>query len=235
MFTRKQRLGKKVVVKKPKELHPTGMEKIDSHINQTINEFEDRIKGGEDSLGVIKGMADSKDKISYEKTGLESDRIDIVMNNLSKIMADSNKTDTGLKIKTIDDDRSWFMPLDNEILVGESGEISNNLYHEYAHYIEDNEMRIHRSCVNFLKNRTKDEEPTKLNDLFPNLGYDDNEYVKVDHFIHPYMGHIYESNVATEILSMGLEKFTTNKNIEKFHEEDREHFSLVLTAILGRL
>ena len=216
------------------ELNITGMPNVDNRISHTIHEFDKRVAGGEEELAVIKSMANSKEKIKFENIDDDAG-ICAIMGNLSRIISDSNKVDDDLKIKIIEGERSWFMPLENTIKIGNDSPFSTNIYHEYAHFIESNRQVIHHACIKFLENRTKNEEIVKLDDLFPNIGYRDDETCKIDKFIHPYIGHLYINDEASEILSMGVEKFITNGNIQKFREQDRDHFSLCLTAVLGRL
>ena len=226
--------GKEKETTQFKLLNITGMPQIDSRISHTIFEFDKRVAGGEDHLDIIKSMANSKEKIKFENVNDDAG-INAIMGNLSRIVADSNKVDDDLAIKIIDGERSWFMPDKNMIKIGENSQFSGNLYHEFSHHIESNKPVIHRACVKFRDNRTKGEEIVKLDDLFPNVGYRNDETCKINHFIHPYMGHLYINDEATEIFSMGLEQFVSNKSIQKFREQDREHFSLVLAAALGRL
>lgn len=217
-----------------KNLDVTGIEKIDNRISHTIFEFDKRVESGEDHLDIIKSMADSKEKIQFENVNDDAG-IKVIMNNLSKIVADSNKVDDDLAIEIIDGERSWFMPNENMIRIGEDGQFSGNIYHENGHHIEANKPVVHRACIKFLENRTKGEDAVKLDELFPNIGYRDDEECKIDKFIHPYMGHLYEQGDATEVLSCGLEKFINSKSIQKFHNQDHDHFALVLTSVLGRL
>lgn len=217
-----------------KELNITGMPDVDRRISHTIFEFDKRVESGEDHLDIIKSMANSKEKIQFENVN-EDAGINAIMNNLSKIVGDSNKVDDDLAIEIIEGKRSWFFPVENMIRIGEDGAFSGNIYHEFSHHIEYNKSVVHRACIKFLENRTKGEDAVKLNDLFPNVGYRDDEECKIDKFIHPYMGHLYEDDIASEVLSCGIEKFTNSRNIQEFHKKDREHFALVLSAVLGRL
>ena len=51
-----------------------------------------------------------------------------------------------------------------------------------------------------------------------------------DKFIHPYVGKVY-SNGLTEVLSMGIEQFTSKKKLTEFMKNDREHFIFVLGVL----
>ena len=203
--------GKEREVVQFSEMDVTGMKDIDRRISHTIFEFDKRVAGGEDHLDIIKSMANSKDKIKFENINDDAG-IWAIMGNLSRVVSDSNKVGDDLAIEIIEGRRSWFNPTENIIRIGEDSSFSGNIYHENGHHIEENHPVIHRACIKFLENRTKGEDAVKLDNLFPNIGYRDDEECKIDKFIHPYMGHLYEQDAATEILSMGLEKFTNSKN-----------------------
>ena len=93
------------------------------------------------------------------------------------------------------------------------------LIHELAHVIEDCNSDIQMSCQKFLRDRTQNEQPILLNDLwmnnpqttleeknkYPNGPYENDEIAKPDNFFDSYCGKIY-SDGKTEILTMGLER-----------------------------
>ena len=240
-FKRKQRVGRKeeekvIISKKPHaEKHIlTGMPDIDARIEMTMSEYEERVNRGESPIFAISDMAKSDSVYDY-KSDKPDPKIDITISKLSKISSDGIMGIPEVKIKFINGFRSWYRPVESEIDIGAGCDTKPSLYHEMGHHIEDSNSVIRQSCVNFRDNRTKNESIIKLKDLFPNNGYGDNEIAKIDKFITPYIGSIYEDDIATEIFSMGLEKFVDNHSMREFKKEDPDHFALVLTGILGRL
>ena len=120
------------------------------------------------------------------------------------------------------------------IYVSRDKNLSGNIYHEFSHALEYSKKSIHRAAVKFLDRRTEGEDAVLLDDLIPGIGYGD-ETTKKNHFIHPYIGRQYPYQASTEILSMGLQNFTTDKQMESFYNADREHFALCLAAITSRI
>ena len=77
-------------------------------------------------------------------------------------------------------------------------------FHEIGHYVEFFNSDALKISKDFIAQRTKDENPVALAELFPGFGYNDTEITKKDDFINPYIGKEYTS--ASEVLSMGLEQ-----------------------------
>lgn len=73
-------------------------------------------------------------------------------------------------------------------------------------------------------------EPTKLKDLVPSDVYKDGEVALEDTFVDPYVGKVYP-DLASEVLSMGLERFSSKAEMVKLYTQDPEHFFLTLGAI----
>lgn len=124
-----------------------------------------------------------------------------------------------------------------------SGNRATTAFHEIGHmvdYFNPNLVRIERDFVN---SRTEGEELTKLADIFPGYNYRDDEVVKRDHFISPYIGKDYGER-ATEVLSVGLESifepgegqlYEIGKNGTRYVREitdDPEYLHLIIGLIL---
>lgn len=214
----------------------TGLDEMDQKISHCMYDFEKRISDGTDMRIALKGLVDSSSKMYYTKIGTNDPKTDIIMNNLSKIVGDSNKGLTSdLVVNIMESGRSNYAPDVNTINVSNSKNLSERIYHEYGHHLEASKRSIHRCAVKFLDRRTEGEESIKLADLIPNIGYPDDEITKKNHFIHPYIGRQYPYNASTEIISTGIQNFVTDKQMESFYNADREHFSLCLAAISGRI
>lgn len=90
----------------------------------------------------------------------------------------------------------------------------NTALHEIGHLVEHFDPHILRLSKEFLGYRTKGEPLRSLNDIFDNRSkFDENEIARADNFISPYIGKDYDD--ATEVLSMGLDAFFTNRQYEK--------------------
>ena len=126
--------------------------------------------------------------------------------------------------------RAYFTSQRNSININEDAPVST-LIHELGHYLEHNNPKVHKLCVDFLKKRTAGETKKPLNDLLNTKGYGHEEVAKKDKFFNAYCGKIYENNNypsiidATEILSMGLE--TMADDPVSFAISDPEYFEFV--------
>lgn len=111
--------------------------------------------------------------------------------------------------------------------------------HEAMHFIEEWNPHVHKRCVEFLRYRTRGEEPQSLKAL-TGKNFESWEMTRPDKFFDPYCGKQYERMregvtevTATEVLSMGVERLT--KNPVKFLREDPEYATMCLALIRGGL
>lgn len=100
------------------------------------------------------------------------------------------------------------------------------LWHEMAHHLEFADPAIAKVAVDWVKSRATGEEQ-RLQELTGNPRYDRNEYAYPDHFVDPYVGKVY-SDGTTEVLSMGLEAFSSPERMIQLAAKDPDHFALVL-------
>ena len=141
--------------------------------------------------------------------------------------------------------RMWDYSLENYkdgyLTIVTDGTRNTTPFHEIGHMVEWYNPEVLRIEKEFLKARTVGEELTKLNDLFPNFGYRDNEVTLKDNFISPYIGKDYPE--ATEVLSMGLEglfvpedgfvkKIEAGKPLYAKISEDEDFLNLIIGLIL---
>lgn len=123
-----------------------------------------------------------------------------------------------------------------------SGRRETTPYHEIGHLVERLNPDILRISKEFLDNRTKGEDFTKLSEIFPGFSYKPNEVTKRDNFINPYIGKEYKD--ASEVLSMGLESlFVPGKGqlyeinadgdyVYRKLEDDPEYLNLIIGMLL---
>ena len=108
--------------------------------------------------------------------------------------------------------------------------------HETAHWIENNNPKIKKRCIEFLEYRTQMDTPESLKTLCENDQYKDTEFTKKDAFFNPYCGKLYIENgkiISTEILSMGLQELMEHPF--KFFQTDPEYFGFVIGILRGDL
>ena len=106
--------------------------------------------------------------------------------------------------------------------------------HETAHWIENNNSKVKKRCIEFLEYRTQGENAEKLYDI--DHKYEQSEYTKKDAFFNPYCGKLYIENgkiISTEILSMGLQELMEHPF--QFFRNDPEYFGFVIGILRGDL
>lgn len=142
-------------------------------------------------------------------------------------------------VKTKKDNRSFQSGL--SINMGGNSKVPT-FVHETMHFVEEHNPHVHERCVEFLKYRTQGEDLQSLREL-TGRGYDRKEVCRPDHFFNPYCGKAYEARIrhgdnkgrveviATEVLSMGVERLV--KNPIRFLREDPEYATFCLGLIRG--
>ncbi|MGL5924639.1 hypothetical protein [Chroococcidiopsis sp.] len=101
------------------------------------------------------------------------------------------------------------------------------IFHELGHHLEFESDTTLQAAKSWIESR-KTGEPKKLNEL-TDSPYDDDEIAYPDKFIKPYVGKIYPD--ATEVISMGIEHFTSGRMMLELYEKDSEHFAFTVGAI----
>jgi len=240
-FYREQLVGRKEPEKKERfPYEVTGVPDIDRSISFVLKEFDRNIEKGLSKQEAVHNIVNSKGQIEYtvegdRSTGEHEPTITYTMSKLSNLVADSVKPlVNGVRV-SIGPDIARTHYSNDVIYVSKSQITPRIIAHEFGHHIESNKRSIHRACVKFLDHRTAGEREVRLADMFPGLGYRDDEIAKPDKFIHPYVGRVYPYMAATEVISKGIEKFGNEESLEDFYNADKEHFGLVLACIAGRI
>lgn len=101
---------------------------------------------------------------------------------------------------------------------------SNTLWHELGHHGEFESDEILQASKSFVVSRASG-APQKLSEL-TGVDYGDSEVAYPDKFLDPYVGKVYAD--ATEVVSMGVEHFSSYRNMQRLYNRDREHFYLML-------
>lgn len=116
--------------------------------------------------------------------------------------------------------------------VGNSGNIKEVMFHEMAHILE-RRLGVHeysQASYAFIESRATGPR-TRLSELMPEGNFDDDEYVIPGNFIHPYVGKTYPYR-STEVVSMGVERFSSPEAMRDFFIADEGHFTLTLGEIV---
>jgi hypothetical protein len=106
--------------------------------------------------------------------------------------------------------------------------------HEIAHRLEYKHPEISLANKSWVAARCQkggfSNQPVALQSLVPKGKYGPTELALEDSFVDPYVGKVYP-DMATEVLSMGLEHFADEKRWVKLYQQDPEHLFLTLGAL----
>lgn len=106
------------------------------------------------------------------------------------------------------------------------GQDRRALWHEMAHHLEFADPSIAKVAEDWVKSRATGPQES-LRKLTGNNRYDRSEKAYPDDFADPYVGKVY-SDGTTEVLSMGLEAFSSPERMIQLAAKDPDHFALVL-------
>ena len=116
------------------------------------------------------------------------------------------------------------------INVGNEKEIfRETLFHEMGHHLEFENPALAKSARQFVLDRATG-KPEKLSKLTGNDNYGDDETAIPDKFIDPYVGKLYDDD-STEVIAMGIEKFSSRVMALELLRKDPDHFFFVLGAM----
>lgn len=106
--------------------------------------------------------------------------------------------------------------------------------HEVAHRAEYKYPEISLANKDWVRARCEkggfSGDQVKLSKLVPEGKYKDDEVALEDTFVDPYVGKQYP-DLASEVLSMGLEHFSSEKLLTRLYTQDPEHVFLTLGAL----
>jgi hypothetical protein len=106
-----------------------------------------------------------------------------------------------------------------------------SLAHEMGHHIEYNSPEIRRKALEFVRSRATAAEQVSIAEMTGNPGFGD-ETAYPDDFVHPYVGKVYKQG-TTEVISMGLQHFSSPEEMLELYQRDREHFLLIVGILYG--
>jgi len=126
--------------------------------------------------------------------------------------------------------RSHYHESTREVFIGKVSEKS--IIHEMGHWLEHSNPHIMRAMGTYRKKVTEGAKTEHLG-----AGYEQGEIYKKrtdkKKWINDYMGKIYQNSGATELLSVGLEHYTSSPVM--LAKKDPELFVLIANAVRGNL
>lgn len=175
--------------------------------------------------------ASGERKKRMDEAGLIKSEVDLRKTVASYHMLVGGKGTETIQKFTKTSDRAFARPTENMVNVG-SNPRRKVMLHEMAHHLEANDPRIGEASLAWIASRAEG-KAQKLSELTGNPKYGDNEKAVPDKFVNPYIGKIYrdkngEVKAATEVVSMGVERLNSPKEMMEFYRQDPEHFKFIL-------
>lgn len=141
---------------------------------------------------------------------------------------------TSLNLLKYDDPRAY-ASRSGVVNIGDGSRAT--LYHEFGHHAEYVSTQLLESAIAWRNGKATSKKPEKLSKLTGNKGYGDDEVAMPDKFVDPYVGKVYDSyfgEKATEVVSMGVERFHSPEAMKEFREKDPDHFHFILGVLTNR-
>ena len=117
-------------------------------------------------------------------------------------------------------------------------QLKTMVFHEIGHGMD---YLTADACWKFVTFRRTANEPKPLRALAPNNSYEEDEFALPGTFISPYVGKTYHRNQDasclnkrpshTEVFSMGVQQFATPESLQRFFDQDPDHFYLILGCL----
>jgi len=120
--------------------------------------------------------------------------------------------------------------LETRVIKMGSKDVAETYFHELGHMMET-DKKIRAKAHKWVRRRGN-RKTMPYNKIV--TWSKDTEMAYKDKFIDPYIGKIY-GNGATEVMSVGLEQFTSYANIAKFAKRDFDHFAFIHGVLTGAI
>ncbi|GAB4211633.1 MAG: hypothetical protein OHK0022_46410 [Roseiflexaceae bacterium] len=107
------------------------------------------------------------------------------------------------------------------------------LFHELAHHIEFQNPKLTEASRRFVEARAArlgNTQPVKLQDILGS-SYKADEQALLGEFYSDYVGKLYPGQNASEVVTMGVERFTSPEEMFKLYRSDPEHFFFTVGAM----
>lgn len=202
--------------------------------------FTNMITGLIDSSPVSKEQADEWVKKFCVLNPIQEKKLELAKYDFTQFKSDiaefyrlTNGRLAGIKFVNTRADRAFARPEQMEVAISKRFD-KRTLFHELAHILEADE-KVKEAANNFLAVKTGQpvaelRSKAKLSKLTGKRGYKSHERAYVDTFFDHYVGKIY-SDRCTEVMSMGLQMFSSGTQLKELHDKDPEQFHLMLGII----
>jgi hypothetical protein len=192
---------------------------------QVFKDFRDKLITNGLDLQEATKLIDSK---TFDKSLDAKDRFIVAMSSTEFFQMTRGTGSKTLDKFKLDKDRAYADRMGKSVNIG-FDTTPSVIWHELGHHFEFEDSRIEKAAKEWRDARAID-EAKKLNDLDSSRRYKESEYAKPDHFISAYVGKVYPDG-STEVVSMGLERFSSPELMAQLYSEDREHFKFILGLI----
>jgi hypothetical protein len=147
------------------------------------------------------------------------------------------KTVTALEYYVQTADRAYALQGGREVNLGSEPDKATT-FHEMAHHIEYENPALARAALAWVRERATG-KPKSLNKLCKVNDYDRTEIAYPGNFIDPYVGKVYrdehrKQTPHSEVISMGVERFSSPAAMMSLYVGDPEHFYFTLGVLKHR-
>lgn len=139
-------------------------------------------------------------------------------------------------LKTILSDEKEPRPyaLPNGILnIGATPNLRGTMFHELGHHVEFESRQRQEDALAWVRSRSTSDRPVPIRSVIPDYSEDFPYYPGP--WVHPYVGRVYpptaDGSVHTEVISVGLQHFTSVRTMLLLYAKDPDHFLFTLGII----
>lgn len=258
-FTSKYKLDEKIPLSK-KEIEISA--KIDKIIERRKQGKGDTIKDLETAMLLQKELAREKDKASFEviqkhravladviahnkvpllkakalarQVELDRNLTDTQKQQINKLLIEFHQLTNGMGAKTIkkieaNSDRAH-TSASGLVDIGKVVKKAD-IFHEFAHHIEISDPKKAKLAAQWRDSKSDRSGLHKMKDLTGDKGYRDDEVAVKDKYFDPYVGKVYP-NGYTEVISMGIEHFSSPDKMKKLYDKDPDHYHFILGLLM---
>jgi hypothetical protein len=183
--------------------------------------------------------ADAKDQLTKDMMiGLDSNQEQAITKFYQIIGTDKTPTLKFIKDDLVEGERASANPAGWFTMNRRTAD--NTIMHEMGHHIEMSHPEITEASCDFVIDRCRRHykattgrnniELKPLKELVPGSNYKDGESAWVDNFVSPYVGKDYGRHYS-EVVSMGMQQFSSRYGLTRFAQDDPEHFHFMLGMI----
>lgn len=163
------------------------------------------------------------------------DLSDIQKQQISDMLVEFHQVTNGMGAKTIkkivaDSDRAYTNP-DGLVDVGKVVK-KQTVFHEFAHHIEISDPKVAKLAAQWRDAKSDQSGVHKMSTLTGDKTYRDDEVAVKDKYLDPYVGKVYKDSDYTEVVSMGVEHFSSADKMKQLYDKDPDHYHFILGLLL---